>query len=259
MSDNTDTKTVGRPSDPEKDPEAKSGTDQFPRVERGSRAFKLSLWIGILAIAIIIILWVLHEWLGFWLISIHMKYDFADEQCEWTVDNLPLWLIGEGVLKAEDSSSYLLTKVIHRELDSVLKEPYWKKYLHEHNIWHKYPYMTGTVQNVISVGGSKMQIIILDSKEVGNPTGHDTLVFLRKGKKLVDAVTCSSYSRTALHKIALEDVNQDRYKDLTFPCHEGWWGLIDERVITKSGKNWLGVYGIYDDGFRPIFVKKAKK
>ena len=32
---NDDTKTVDRPYNPDKDPGAKSGTDQYPRVEKG--------------------------------------------------------------------------------------------------------------------------------------------------------------------------------------------------------------------------------
>jgi len=35
MTKNNITETVNKPYDPEKDPEAKSGTDRFPRVERG--------------------------------------------------------------------------------------------------------------------------------------------------------------------------------------------------------------------------------
>jgi len=101
MTNDTDTKTLDKVYEPDKDPEAKSGTDQFSRVERKSRALKISIWIGIPTIAIVIILWVLHNWFGYWLVKIYTKYDFADRPCEWMRDNLPFWFIGKGLLKNE--------------------------------------------------------------------------------------------------------------------------------------------------------------
>jgi hypothetical protein len=65
-----------------------------------NNALRLSLWIGIPALALILILWVLHNWFGYWVCKIHQKWDFADSQCEWLIGNTPLWFTSKGVLSA---------------------------------------------------------------------------------------------------------------------------------------------------------------
>jgi len=108
MKEDKETKTVNKIYNPDKacpgldpgDPEAKSGSDQYPRVEKKSRALKISIWIGIPTIALIIIFWVLHEWSGFLLPAIYIKFDFADNQCEWIANNVPVFIIGKGLVKS---------------------------------------------------------------------------------------------------------------------------------------------------------------
>jgi len=110
MTNDTDTKTVDRPYDSDKDPEAKSDTGQLPRVAvaRKSTALKISLWIGIPAVGIVIILWVLHEWLGCWLIMISSRCDspVVYKSCRFIGSNLPIWFVGKGVIKEQITSSY---------------------------------------------------------------------------------------------------------------------------------------------------------
>jgi len=57
MTNDTDTKTVDHPYDPEKDPKANSGTDQYPRVKRKRKALKIALLTGgcVLFVLVIII------------------------------------------------------------------------------------------------------------------------------------------------------------------------------------------------------------
>jgi len=151
MSDK-ETKTVNKVYNPDKacpgldpgDPEAKSGTDQFPRVEKESRVLKISLWIGIPIIAIVIILWVLHNWFGYWIGLTYKKYDFADTQCRWMVNKLPLWLIGKGILKYNQGTSILEFGLYEMLLDfNYILFPIWRKdascFLLKHLDKYEYP------------------------------------------------------------------------------------------------------------------------
>ena len=125
MNNDTDTKTVDRSGacpgprsgDPDQDPEAKSGTDKTgdaggERVEglKGERVvektgqgkiFKLSMWIGIPAVALVILLWISHNWLGLWLFNICKKEGPFSKPSVWLIEKLPSFFILPGILKVD--------------------------------------------------------------------------------------------------------------------------------------------------------------
>jgi len=104
MSDK-ETKTVDRLYEPDKacpgldpgDPEAKSGTDQFPRVEREDKALKISMWIGVPTVLFILIFWICYNYLGLWFIR-GSGVTLIGRPCSWLLMNLPLQMVGNGVL-----------------------------------------------------------------------------------------------------------------------------------------------------------------
>jgi len=143
MDKDKETKTVDIPYDPEGDSEAKSGTDQFPRVERDNKALKISLWLGIPSTVLIIVLFVLHNWLGYWIIEIHSKWSSTENVCEWMIIKLPLWLTGKGILKSKKLYYHVPTKGLKELCPSTLIYglhsqkniyPFLLKYVEDSNI-----------------------------------------------------------------------------------------------------------------------------
>jgi len=132
MKEDKETKTVNKVYDP--DEHGRAGSERVEglkgeRVEKKTgkdKIFKISLWIGIPTIAIVIILWVVHNWFGYWLVKIELKYDFAYKPCEWMKDNLPFWIIGKGSLQAspqffpyqrKDAPEYLFGYLDHNDIN----------------------------------------------------------------------------------------------------------------------------------------------
>ncbi|MFC1582364.1 HEAT repeat domain-containing protein [Planctomycetota bacterium] len=70
-----------------------------PESKQKNNALRLSLWIGVPAVFLILILWVLHNWFGYWVCTVYIKWDFADKQCVWVVKKAPYWLITKGLTK----------------------------------------------------------------------------------------------------------------------------------------------------------------
>lgn len=131
---------VDQPFDRDQAPESKSSTDQYPRGDesgdtgstvtghsslvtgektRKEKIFKLSMWIGIPTIALIILLWILHEWLGLWIVSIHHRWNFADSQCEWMMEHMPMWILIDGIYKFGMGTSVLEMKLKPRLEEAV--------------------------------------------------------------------------------------------------------------------------------------------
>jgi len=68
----------------------------------GHTILKGTVWLGVIAVVLAGILWVLHNWLGYLTVSIEKKWDFADSQCKWLNKNLSLWLVGKGMLRVPE-------------------------------------------------------------------------------------------------------------------------------------------------------------
>jgi len=82
-------------------------TKEFPIHENATfqtekkihKAVNVSLWISIPSVMLILILWILHNWLGYWLVYCVHEYTIADKPSRWALSNLPLWLVGKGILR----------------------------------------------------------------------------------------------------------------------------------------------------------------
>ena len=67
-------------------------------------------WGGITVAVLAVILWILHNWLGYLIVSVENKWDFADSQCQWLNKNLSLWLVGKGMLRVPEDGYWYLDK-----------------------------------------------------------------------------------------------------------------------------------------------------
>ncbi|MFC1479538.1 hypothetical protein ACFL6F_02975 [Planctomycetota bacterium] len=89
--------------------EAPAPEDTAPQAERKTnKAVKVSLWVGIPTIALILILWVLHNWFGYWIFcGLSRGHSTTIRIRVWCFENMPLWLIGKGLVRVGESNSGL--------------------------------------------------------------------------------------------------------------------------------------------------------
>jgi hypothetical protein len=87
--------------------ETKKGTSCL-RNDRHRKITRISLWVSVLMILFAILLWILHNWLGYWLVIMHRKYENHQNKPSsmWSAQNLPLWLVGKGLLRGHNSVMY---------------------------------------------------------------------------------------------------------------------------------------------------------
>jgi hypothetical protein len=103
--------------------------------------------------------------------------------------------------------------------------------------------------------GKTAEVILLDAPCMSNPGTDFSMAFLLVDKRVVDCVSCWTYSRTANQSIQLEDVDGDGHLDLAFRYKAGWWGAVDARKHQRPGdkRRWLYAYTITSTGFRSLF------
>ncbi|MFC1582855.1 HEAT repeat domain-containing protein [Planctomycetota bacterium] len=82
------------------EPQKPSG-DQTPAPEKKLlRSRKFWLWVVTPScLGLLCLMWLLYNWLGLWLVRIHEKTDFADTPCQWLGENLPLMMVGKGLVR----------------------------------------------------------------------------------------------------------------------------------------------------------------
>jgi hypothetical protein len=127
---------------------------------------------------------------------------------------------------------------------------------HDHNKYRLDFVFSPPVRKPVKMNeGKSAEVIFLEAPARSMPGMDFSLVFLLVEKRVIDWASCTSYNRTACHKLLLEDVDGDGCEDVAFRASAGFWGLLDKRIHTLPGddRKWLYAYRITARGFQSMF------
>src|SRR5579862_4632361 len=85
------------------------------------------------------------------------------------------------------------------------------------------------------------------------------MAFLLIGDRLIDRVTCVTYTRFVIQHIQLEDVDRDSNVDVAFRYDPLVGGDKRMNRLPNDSRMWLYAYRITDNGFKSIFPLKDRE